>query len=212
MGSDDLFKKRKAARKVADYKRKTGKKGEDRDLILIVCEGTKSEPNYFHGFKLTNLTIEGCGGDPLTVVDKAISIQTSEKAKGKIFDQVWCVFDRDSFPAYRFNGALQKAEARDFKVAYSNEAFELWYVLHFEYLNTGISRNDYGDKISHYIQEDYQKNDPYIFDKLQQFGDQNLAIRYAARLVNSYNPRDPYNDNPSTTVYTLVEILNKWYK
>jgi hypothetical protein len=136
MGSDNFFQKRKA-RELASYKRTVAQKGKDRDLILIVCEGTKTEPNYFLGFRLTNVDVIGVGGDPLTVVNTAIDKRKERRKEGKIYDQIWCVFDRDSFPANRFNDALQKARISELHVAYSNEAFELWYILHFEYLNSG---------------------------------------------------------------------------
>lgn len=62
MGSDDLFKRSKALR---EYKRATGNRGKDRDRILIVCEGEKTEPTYFEGFKLTNVTVVGTGNNPI---------------------------------------------------------------------------------------------------------------------------------------------------
>jgi len=43
MGSDDLFRKRKAA-----LERKVREREQRR--ILIVCEGEKTEPNYFKSF------------------------------------------------------------------------------------------------------------------------------------------------------------------
>jgi len=38
----------------------------------------------------------------------------------------WCVFDRDSFPAKDYNIGIEQARAKGFKVAYSNEAFEIY--------------------------------------------------------------------------------------
>jgi RloB-like protein len=66
------------------------------------------------------------------------------------YDQVWCVFDRDegAWTAQNFNNALQNAKTYGFHVAYSNECFEIWYILHFEFLNTGLPRSDYEDKLT----------------------------------------------------------------
>ncbi|MBZ4647442.1 MAG: RloB protein, partial [Clostridia bacterium] len=47
MGSDDLFKKRKGAKK----KRKESIRERAPYRYLIVCEGGKTEPNYFEGIK-----------------------------------------------------------------------------------------------------------------------------------------------------------------
>ena len=41
------------------------------------------------------------------------------------------------------NKAINDATANDLKVAWSNEAFELWYLLHFIFLDTAITRKAY---------------------------------------------------------------------
>ena len=46
MGSEDLFKKRKAKR-LSDYQRKKAYR-QPYERILIVCEGEKTEPFYFN--------------------------------------------------------------------------------------------------------------------------------------------------------------------
>ena len=65
------------------------------------------------------------------------------------FDRVWVVFDRDDFND--FNEAIALAERKGYKAAWSNEAFELWYLLHFIYLDTAISRADYIKKLENEI-------------------------------------------------------------
>ncbi|MCK6695825.1 MAG: RloB family protein [Thermoanaerobaculia bacterium] len=97
--------------------------------ILVVCEGINTEPGYFEKFRLTSATIEavGEGYNTLSLVRRAEAL----KAKGD-YEQVWCVFDKDDFPASDFNAAIQFAEQLGFGVAYSNQAFEYWLLLHFE--------------------------------------------------------------------------------
>jgi hypothetical protein len=90
-------------------------------------------------------------------------------------------------------------------VAYSNEAFELWYVLHFEFLNTGIPRDDYIKKMTKLLGKKYQKNSDTIYDEL--INKQATAIRNAEKLLASYNYSTPGQDNPSTTVHLLVKEL-----
>lgn len=112
-------------------KREKKKKKSISCRILIVCEGTKTEPNYFKAFKRINnqsfvveLDIKGEGTNTLSVVDKAISLKNSALSP---YDEVWAVFDRDSFPAANVNAAILKAESNGVKAAWSNEAFELWF-------------------------------------------------------------------------------------
>src|SRR5688572_11689147 len=103
--------------------------------FLIVCEGERTEPNYFLSFRVPRdviqVEIHGTGYNTVSLVRKAIEL----KAKGE-YDQAWCVFDRDSFSVESFNAAIKLAKQHRIKVAYSNEAFELWYLLHFDFLNT----------------------------------------------------------------------------
>jgi hypothetical protein len=178
-----------------------------KERFLIVCEGSKTEPNYFSSFRVSRDVVEvhGLGEDPSTLVRSAQDLKNKD---GDDYDQIWCVFDRDSWPLENFNNAISSATSQGFGVAYSNEAFELWYILHFEYLDTGIPRKDYIHKLSVLLGQKYQKNSETIYDEL--LARQPTAIRNAKKLLTQYAPPDPANDNPSTTVHLLVQELNRF--
>ncbi len=180
---------------------------EVRQRFLIVCEGEKTEPNYFRSFRVpkdvAEIDVQGLGENPSKLVQSAKELKKQED-----YDQIWCVFDRDSWTIEDFNNAIKNANAEGFKVAYSNEAFELWYVLHFEFLNTGIPRSDYLRKLTSLLSRTYQKNSETIYDEL--FEKQSIAIRNAENLLKQYDPHIPAKDNPSTTVHLLVQELNKF--
>lgn len=199
MGSDDLYKKAKAGKE----KREQGIRGKVKDTILIICEGVKTEPNYFESFRLSNVKINGCGKDPSQLVQIA-------KENFDTYDQLWCVFDRDNVPAEKFNIPFQLSEKlkKKIKIAYSNEAFELWYLLHFHYYNTGMSRDDYQERLSNLLGYKYQKNSKTMYHEL--LDNQQTAIDNAKKLLASYPDSNPEQDNPSTTVHLLVEELNKY--
>lgn len=40
-----------------------------------------------------------------------------------------------------FNRAIVLAQEKGFKVAYSNDAFELWFILHYQLLEAQLTRN-----------------------------------------------------------------------
>lgn len=185
--------------------RKVGTK-EPKQRFLIVCEGQKTEPNYFKSFRVprdvVEIDVKGLRKNPSKLVDKA-----KEFSNQGDYDQVWCVFDRDDWTSNDFNGAIKKAEGQGFKVAYANEAFELWYVLHFEFLNTGIRRSNYCQKLIKFLGK-YEKNSEDMYDRLLE--NQNTAIKNAKKLFNQYNPHNPSKDNPCTTVHLLVQELNKF--
>jgi RloB-like protein len=204
------------------YAYKKQKKQENKPVVvyfLIVCEGEKTEPNYFKGFPkqigkvVYDIEFDGGGINTLKVVETAIELRNKSTQK---YDRVWAVFDRDSFPPNLFNSAILKAAAHDIECAWSNEAFELWYLLHFQNRVTPMSREDYKKAIETAINEKigrkktrfkYKKNALDMFDVLNQYGNQEQAIKWARDLNNNFMGEDFANFNPSTQVFKLVEEL-----
>lgn len=98
---------------------------------------------------------------------------------------------------------------------WSNEAFELWYLLHFVYLDSAISRADYITKLENEIRKvdgygdfSYKKNDPGIYAMLQKIGNETQAKLRAARLRSMFdNAHDFKSHKPCTCVDILVEEL-----
>ncbi len=172
--------------------------------FLIVCEGEQTEPNYFRKFRVpkqvARVDVHGLGANTESLVRRAVGLRDEDE-----YDQVWCVFDRDSFKVESFNAALALAAREGIQVAYSNEAFELWYLLHFHYFNTGMSRADYGGKLTALLGFKYEKNSDAIFDAL--WSSRATALRNAEKLLASYPVPRPASDNPSTTVHRLVREL-----
>lgn len=182
--------------------------------FLIVCEGSKTEPQYFQAFPLergkASITVEPKGGSPEQIVRKALQLEKQAGKDGEPFDQVWCVFDRDAVKEDDFNRALREAQRRHLHVAYTNQAFELWYLLHFDYHNTGIDRSTYKERLTQKLGYTYRKNDLGMYATL--VARQQTAIQFAEKLLNEYDPCSPANDNPSTTVHRLVQVLNAFIR
>lgn len=172
--------------------------------ILIVCEGEKTEPLYFDRFKPrgARVIVKGTGCNTVSLVEEARRLAT-----GDSFDRVWCVFDRDSFPAEDFQAAIELCKRYGFGAAYTNQAFELWYLLHFDFHTSALDRSQYSDKVTERIGRKYEKNDPALFTLL--FPLREAAIHNAERLLTSYNPHVPHLDNPCTTVHQLVRELRE---
>jgi len=128
------------------------------------------------------------------------------------FDQVWVVFDRDSFEPDDFDNAIKSADANGMKCAWSNEAFELWYILNFEYRNTGMNRTEYKGRLTNLLGEPYCKNATDMYQKLLKIGNQTQAMAWAKMLQQNSKERQlpPSKSNPCTTVSTLIEELNRF--
>lgn len=197
-------------------------------FILIVSEGTQTEPNYFEGFKAdlpkgvldqNRIDILGEGKNTQSLVDAVITIRAQrERDTGRQFDQTWAVFDKDDFTAESFNGAILRAEGLERKIdcAWSNEAFELWYCLHFVFINHGMPREDYKARIEKELTDKmgvaftYEKNLANMYQLLKDQGDQDQAIKWAKSLAGLYGERQDYaNHIPRTEVYRLIEKLEE---
>ena len=205
MGTDDLFRKKRDS---VDLKRRQFNKGKKRDVVLIVCEGSKTEPLYFNGFKLVNVKIKGRGYNSDSLVELAIREKGKAIRNKEPFDQIWCVFDRDSCPRDNFNNAFILAKQNKINTAYTNEAFELWYLLHFNFYDSAMSRTQYSDKLSELLQFKYEKNNSDMYNILLPL--QKNAIQNATKLLGQYPHLNPERDNPSSTVHELVCYLNQW--
>lgn len=84
-------------------------------------------------------------------------MKEEERKKGREYDQCWVVFDKDDFPDRDFNRAIGMAEAGGMRVAYSNQAFEYWFLLHYNLVQGPMHRNQYETKLSGLLGFSYNK-------------------------------------------------------
>lgn len=198
-------------------KRVAGEKSEKK--FFIFCEGEKTEPNYFDSFKLSKASVITYGEGKNTIslvkwVESEVSELKSKRKYDPVEDEIWCVFDRDSFNASNFDNAITMAGRKGYNVAYSNEAFELWYILHFDYLNTELNRDQYIEILNKRFKKEfghkYEKNLINTYDEL--LSSQDNAIKFAKKLLKEINNGCPHKNKPTTTVHLLVEKLNEYIK
>ena len=201
-----MSKRKPFGRNLQTYSRRQVRTREPVQRFLIVCEGEKTEPQYFRKFRVSGKVepyVRGVGYVTLSLVKRAIELTVQNQ-----YDQVWCVFDLDDCPKQDFNQALELAHKSGIRVAYSIEAFEIWYLLHFNYHDTGIQRHVYLEKLSECIGREYKKNSDMMYEELE--SRQLNAIRNAERLLASYGNANPVENNPSTTVHLLVMELRRF--
>lgn len=187
-----------------------------RDLkqtFLIICEGVNTEPDYFNAFRLTSANVKaiGQGMGTLALVQKAIHIKEQEKQKGRAYNQNWVVFDKDDFPENDFNAAILLARQNGFEVAYSNQAFEFWFLLHFNLYQGALHRSRYEKMLSTLLGFPYTKKSGVssrMFNLL--LTKQPFAIKHAKAIMKQLNGANPAQEESSTTVYLLVEELNRF--
>lgn len=179
--------------------------------FLIVCEGENTEPEYFSAFRLTSATIKavGKGLGTMSLVNEALAIRKAEKDRGKSFDYCWVVFDKDDYND--FDESIAYANENGFNVAYSNQAFELWFLLHFSLYHGALHRNKYAEKLSKHLGEQYSKKAGFVkklyerIKPLEQTAIQNAEILFAEKAGVA-----PSEAESSTTVHELVKSLNEF--
>ena len=207
-----MSKKQKKDHRKSNLSRQTGVR-VIKQSFLIVCEGENTEPDYFKAFRMTAATIKavGQGMNTVSLVYKAISIREAEKAKKHSYDQCWVVFDKDDYPDNDFNQAIQLAKSNGFRVAYSNQAFEYWFLLHFNRYMGALHRNQYPDMLSKLTEMPYSKIQGFgalMYRFL--LGRQRQAIDNAEVILAEVSHGNPAQEESSTTVQKLVVELNKY--
>ena len=181
-----------------------------KQTFLIVCEGEVTEPEYFNSFRLTSANVKaiGKGMNTISLVKEAIAIRDIEKRRNRNYDQCWVVFDKDDFADSDFNVAIQMAQANGFHVAYSNQAFEFWFLLHFNLYQGAIHRNRYAEMLTHLLGFKYGKakgDSVKVFNVI--YPRTRMAIDNAKNVLKAFDGSNPAKEESSTTVHQLVEQL-----
>lgn len=190
---------------------------EKRKRFLIVCEG-QTEELYFKSFPVLSADVksihQGCSKSSLVEC-------VADYLDGENYDEVWCVFDMDYKPDVNgqfedFNNAIQAANSSGYKCAYSNDAFELWFVLHYQFIDQEQLRTFFFERLSKYWGINYEKNGKKrsfamsIYSRLANDPetDQSFAVENALKLFEKQKQKKSHLQNPVTTVYQLVNELN----
>jgi hypothetical protein len=221
MGSEDLFRKRKAREGAALQRRRQERARNTR--YLIVCEGTKTEPHYFREL-LDDLRIRpqmvrivpNDGVSPDRVVAHALTLYEEDAVSGDAYDNVYCVFDRDRHTT--FDAAVQRTrdlsdEGKPLVAITSTPCFEVWLLLHFGYTDKpfhAAGKRSTGDQVVAMLKtkpgfRKYGKGQKGIYNQLK--GDLDDALVYAEQLRKHCAATG--STNPATDIDKLVLELQK---
>lgn len=189
---------------------------------LIICEGTKTEPNYFNEIKekiqnkykdkvdvlVPRIKVEGTGRNTISLADYT---KRMINYKNKIYGQVWIVFDKDYYTDEQFNSAIRKY---DYNVAWSNPSFELWLLSHFKRIDRQMTQAEAEKELDKvFIKKKiggYNKNDKNIFSKVTTNGSLKKAIENCEYMEELDKDKQPAQRNPMTKVYKIVNELKQY--
>ncbi|HLL82036.1 MAG TPA: RloB family protein [Longimicrobium sp.] len=182
-------------------------------LLLVVCEGRVTEPQYLRGFaraqgaNTVRLVVEAPGGDPRALVERAIELRDEAAARAVregdenlAYDEVWCVFDVDDHA--RLRAARELAERTEIGLAVSNPCFELWLILHFREHGAHLTSRRAAQLLEQHI-PGYHKH--VRFDDLSiGYAD---AVERAKTLERRHLKAGTDGANPSTGAHRLTERI-----
>lgn len=183
------------------------------DRVLVVCEGSKTEPQYLNELlshcrlSTANIEVLGAGVDPVSLVKRALKRARLEIRGGDPFDRVYCVFDRNSHA--NFHQASDMARHHKMRLARSWPCFEFWLLLHFRYMRSPYSAQGQrspgqicvSDLSS--VHAGYSKGGGGAF--LHLLPKLDSAIQNARQ--TRVDAQRTGEDNPSTEFHELVEYL-----
>ena len=190
---------------------------------LIVTEGTDTEPAYFGTIKeiinmqypeKIQLDVSGEGDNTISLFEKAkrLSLDNSN-----VYKHVWVVYDTDDFPPEHVDRVLQLCEGNsteetEFHAIWSNQCIELWFLLHFSFMQSDIHRTEYWPKLTEQLKlldaGEYKKNRKDMYYILRPY--MKYAIGNAKRLNEFNKGKLPSQAAPGTKVFELIEVLEPY--
>ncbi|MCG8406092.1 MAG: RloB family protein [Phycisphaerales bacterium] len=182
--------------------------------ILIVCEGAETEPKYLNRLRrelrLSKDLLKIVGGDlggsnPKSLAEYAREKNIAAHQERFSYDEVWCVFDRDQHT--RIEEAFIQIRDNNFKSAFSNPSFELWFLLHFQNQTASIERRVVLRELKKHLRN-YEKSLD-VYDDLKP--KQADAIERARNLRKNCTASGTVPECPYTNVDELLQSISKAY-
>jgi hypothetical protein len=185
--------------------------------VLMVCEGTETEPNYLEEirqeYRIPTAHWAVLPSDYGTGPEQVVAYAEARARRDGSWDEVYCLFDRDEHAHY--HEAMRSAAALDgklrtrapssavrFRAIPSVPCFELWFLLHFE----AVAREEHRDTMVRRLKTwipDYEKHLDDMFSRTRA----RLEAAYANAAEERRRAAQSGNDNPSTDVDLLVRRL-----
>lgn len=185
---------------------------------LIITDTQETEKNYFEGLRKT--IPENLKNRLVIKVERARTIELIQRCKELVSKEPqyripWIVLDRDQVEG--FDEIIMNAEKNDIKVGWSNPCIEIWFFSYFgtmpSYIESATCCDKFKDKFQTITGNTYEKSDTEIYNKLNQFGNEEKAIEIANRKYQgqiSNGVFKPSEMNSNSTLYQLVgEIREK---
>ncbi|OEC02797.1 abortive phage resistance protein [Lysinibacillus sphaericus] len=179
-----------------------------RKTILIYCEG-ETERIYFEQLrilkrsKMVSVKIKNVKRSAIKLAQHAF-----RDSSYQYFDEVWVVFDKDDLTEKQLEEVNVFCEEKDIHIAYTNEAFELWLLLHFEVVDVSekypraVLNNKMEEHlgVTHYFRH---KADESIIAPIALRHE--VAIRNCSKMMSFRNTES--RENPYCNIHDMIQYI-----
>ena len=183
--------------------------------IRAYVEGLRTEEQYVNDWYRRHranvvVTIDDFRGGPLQLVQHAVEAQRrakrdERKARGKGYDQYWCVFDVDEHP--NLAQAVDLARRHGIRLAISSPCLELWFILHFESQTAWIERGRAQSRSKELLDCSKSLTEPALGVLAERYAD--ARDRAKALDVKHEGDGSPPRSNPSSGVWRLIDSISR---
>ena len=184
--------------------------------VLILCEGSVTEPQYFNALKSDKSNSDKLSALRIIVhnskftsakelVDEALELKKNAAREYNEYNAIWVVVDRDNYTKH--DEAFKRASDTKIHIAFSSPCFEFWFLLHFVYSTAPHSSFESLNKVLKTHLPDYEKTSE-IYHVLKSH--QNKAIEHSKKIRTHHSNTSDlpiWKLNPYTNVGELVEFL-----
>ncbi|MBP6996979.1 MAG: RloB domain-containing protein [Phycicoccus sp.] len=175
--------------------------------ILVVAEGTRTEPQYVERLntylrsKASTTIVKpiGVGKDPLRVVERCVELRDAAAGGEKAYDDCVCLVDVDQHST--LEGAARLASREGIILLISNVKFEVWLRWHAEDQRSALTSSQLDDRT----------------EKLKLITNKLLALHFpfgaveeacrVARLADPQMESGRKGPNPSSAMPILVDLM-----
>lgn len=179
-----------------------------RKTILIYCEG-ETERIYFEQMKIlkrsktVSVKIKNVKRSALKLAQHAYRDSSYQP-----FDEIWIVFDKDDLTEKQLEEVNDFCSRHNIHIGYTNEAFELWLLLHYEQVDV---KEVYPRSVLNEKMEQHLQVARYIRNKANAEVIAPIALRHEIAMKNCLEMMDLRNtdsrDNPYCNVHDMIKLI-----
>jgi hypothetical protein len=171
---------------------RTGQTRDPNKQIVVLCEG-ETEKSYLEALIRAyprikdhmNVHVFATACNTLSLVDEALYLKDKKQNKSQIrnkidkrfyekaviIDHIWVITDYDNRENGQLTRAYQKAKAQNIGFLWSNVSFEMFLLLHFNYIESNLSNEELNKKLQKQFFDklniQYNKNKTAFEDLIQ---------------------------------------------